>query len=65
MNYGDGTITQKPFLAQYGLSDPSGFFKGLPAGSRGKIVLAPHVYPGTLSGAGFCRLLARACCRCL
>lgn len=50
MNYGEGTITRKEVIAATGISDPLSFFKDMPAISSGKLVLAPHVYPGTLTG---------------
>jgi hypothetical protein len=50
MNYGEGTITRKEVIAATGISDPLSFFKEMPAISSGKLVLAPHVYPGTLTG---------------
>eukprot|EP00775_Hariotina_reticulata_P002530 gene2530-2832_t len=52
MNYGEGTITDKNILLQTGISDPSSFFRNMPSQSKGKVVLTPHVYPGTLSGWG-------------
>jgi hypothetical protein len=50
MNYGEGTITRKEVIAATGISDPLSFFKDMPAISSAKLVLAPHVYPGTLTG---------------
>jgi hypothetical protein len=52
MSYGDGTITDGNIIRETGISDPSGLFKFLPAASMGKLVLSPHVYPGTLTGLG-------------
>jgi hypothetical protein len=50
MSYGEGTITRKEVIAATGISDPLSFFKEMPAISSGKLVLAPHVYPATLTG---------------
>jgi hypothetical protein len=52
MAYGDGTITDAAVIKETGISDPSGLFKFLPVASMGKLVLSPHVYPGTLTGLG-------------
>ncbi|KAF8068194.1 zinc finger CCCH domain-containing protein 18 [Scenedesmus sp. PABB004] len=52
MAYGEGTITDRAVLAATGISDPSPFFRALPPGSAGKLALAPHVYPATLTGLG-------------
>lgn len=61
MNYGEGTITDRNILQQTGISDPSPFFKNMPSQSKGKVVLTPHVYPGTLSGEG-CGLQGQNLC---
>jgi hypothetical protein len=50
MSYGDGTITNADVIRESGISDPSNLFKHMPASSMGKLVLSPHVYPGTLTG---------------
>mgnify|MGYP001807683074 CR=1 FL=1 len=50
MSYGDGTITNADVIRETGISDPSRLFKHMPASSMGKLVLSPHVYPGTLTG---------------
>lgn len=50
MSYGDGTITNADVIRESGISDPSSLFQHMPASSMGKLVLSPHVYPGTLTG---------------
>lgn len=55
MSYGDGTITNADVIRETGISDPSRLFKHMPASSMGKLVLSPHVYPGTLTGRDFSR----------
>lgn len=57
MNFGEGTITNKAILDATGISDPLRFFKDMPAGSAGKLALAPHVYPATLTGQQLLQLL--------
>jgi hypothetical protein len=52
MSYGDGTITNADVIRETGISDPSRLFQHMPASSMGKLVLSPHVYPGTLTGPG-------------
>lgn len=52
MSYGDGTITNGDIIRETGISDPSRLFQHMPASSMGKLVLSPHVYPGTLTGLG-------------
>lgn len=50
MSYGDGTITNGDIIRESGISDASRLFQHMPAASMGKLVLSPHVYPGTLTG---------------
>jgi hypothetical protein len=51
-NWGDGFCTNSQVIAQYGLSDPNPFFQALLTRSYlNQVVISPHVYPPTVTGA--------------
>ncbi len=51
-NWGDGFATDKTIISQNGLSDPNQFFTSLAGKSYlNQVVLSPHIYPPTITGA--------------
>lgn len=51
-NWGDGFATDPALIAQYGLSDPNPFFKALLTKPYiNQVVISPHVYPPSVTGA--------------
>lgn len=50
-NWGNGFVTDKAILSQYGLSDPNPFFAALMNRPYlGRVVISPHVYGPSVSG---------------
>jgi len=51
-NWGDGFATDPTLISQNGLSDPNPFFKALMQKPYlNQVVISPHVYPPTITGA--------------
>ena len=51
-NWGDGFATDSTLISQYGLSDPNPFFTALLSKPYvNQVVISPHVYPPTVTGA--------------
>ena len=51
-NWGDGFVTNPNLIAQYGLSDPNPFFQALlHKPYLNQIVISPHIYPPSVTGA--------------
>jgi hypothetical protein len=51
-NWGNGFVTNPATLTQYGIADPNPFFRELVRKPYvNKVVLGPHCYPPTITGA--------------
>ncbi len=54
LNWGNGFITNPATIQQYGLSDPNPFFQELLRRPYlGRVILGPHCYPPSITGATF------------
>lgn len=52
-NWGDGFATNSTVISQNGLSNPNSFFQSLASRPYlNQVVLSPHVYPPSVTGAG-------------